>query len=121
MDVVYCKNRTTPLPIGAVKSNMGHSEPASLLCSIIKALLIFENKKIPPNIHFTEPRSDCPALIEGRLKVIDEVTAFDGTHIACNSFGFGGMRSLNFKVCIEISQKLIHRWKRSCFVESNYW
>lgn len=26
---VFCKNRTGPLPIGSVKSNMGHAEPAS--------------------------------------------------------------------------------------------
>jgi fatty acid synthase len=75
---------------------MGHSEAASLICSMVKSILIFENKKIPPNIHFTEPRSDCPAIIEGRLKVIDEVTDFDGKYIGCNSFGFGGKRSLNF-------------------------
>lgn len=90
LDTVYCKTRKDPLLIGAVKSNMGHPEPASVICSIIKSLLIFENKKIPPNIHFGGPRSDCPAIIEGRLKVIDEVTDFDGKYIGCNSFGFGG-------------------------------
>ena len=26
---VFCKDRTGPLPIGSVKSNMGHAEPAS--------------------------------------------------------------------------------------------
>lgn len=26
---VFCKDRNTPLKIGSVKSNMGHSEPAS--------------------------------------------------------------------------------------------
>lgn len=26
---VFCKDRNDPLPIGSVKSNMGHSEPAS--------------------------------------------------------------------------------------------
>jgi fatty acid synthase len=26
---VFCKGRKGPLPIGSVKSNMGHSEPAS--------------------------------------------------------------------------------------------
>jgi fatty acid synthase len=94
LDTVFCKNRKTPLLIGAVKSNMGHPEPASIICSIIKSLLIFENKKIPPNLHFSEPRSDCPALVEERLKVINEVTDFDGRYIACNSFGFGGKKFL---------------------------
>lgn len=35
----FCKDRPTPLLIGSVKSNMGHSEPASGLCSMAKILL----------------------------------------------------------------------------------
>lgn len=33
---VCCKDRKTPLLIGSVKSNLGHSEPASGLCQIAK-------------------------------------------------------------------------------------
>lgn len=33
---VFCPRRTTPLLVGSVKSNMGHSEPASGLCSVVK-------------------------------------------------------------------------------------
>lgn len=33
---VFCQNRTTPLLVGSVKSNMGHAEPASGLASICK-------------------------------------------------------------------------------------
>lgn len=36
IDKVFCQNRTTPLKIGTIKSNMGHSEPASGVCSIAK-------------------------------------------------------------------------------------
>lgn len=57
---------------------------------MIKSLIAFENKKLPPTIHFKEPRSDCKALVEGRLKVIDNVTEFNGKMIGINSFGFGG-------------------------------
>lgn len=35
-DEVFTKGRTTPLLIGSVKSNIGHSEPASGICAIIK-------------------------------------------------------------------------------------
>lgn len=38
IEKVFCKDRTTPLMIGSVKSNMGHSEPASGLCQIVKVI-----------------------------------------------------------------------------------
>lgn len=36
VDKVFCKNRKTPLLVGSVKSNLGHSEPAAALCSLAK-------------------------------------------------------------------------------------
>jgi hypothetical protein len=36
IDKIFCSNRTEPLYIGSIKSNLGHSEPASGLCSIAK-------------------------------------------------------------------------------------
>ena len=66
---VFCKDRSSPLLIGSVKSNMGHSEPASGLCSIAKILLSMENGMIPPNLHFKNPNKDIPALSDGRLQV----------------------------------------------------
>lgn len=38
LDMIFCTGRDTPLPIGSVKSNLGHSEPASGLCSISKVI-----------------------------------------------------------------------------------
>src|SRR5699024_5830847 len=38
----FCKNRKEPLLIGSVKSNMGHSEPASGLCSLAKIIIAME-------------------------------------------------------------------------------
>lgn len=42
IDTVFTTNRKRPLLIGAVKSNIGHSEPASGLCSVVK--VIFNRK-----------------------------------------------------------------------------
>lgn len=36
LDSVICQNRNIPLPVGSVKSNMGHSESTSGICSIAK-------------------------------------------------------------------------------------
>ncbi|XP_066991506.2 fatty acid synthase [Anabrus simplex] len=87
---VFCKDRNTPLLIGSVKSNMGHSEPASGLCSVAKVLIAMEAGIIPPNLHFKEPNPDIPALSDGRLQVVDKPLPWNGGLVAINSFGFGG-------------------------------
>jgi len=69
LDQVFCKGRQTPVLIGSVKSNMGHSESASGLCSITKVLIAMEHGLIPPNLHFSNPRQDVEGLLAGRFKV----------------------------------------------------
>jgi fatty acid synthase, animal type len=90
VDAVFCKNRKKPLLIGSIKSNMGNAEPAAGVCSIIKAVLAFQTGQIAPNLHFTQCRQDVPSLVEGRLKVVAELTPLQGPLIAINSFGFTG-------------------------------
>ena len=69
VDQIFCKGRQTPLLIGSVKSNMGHSEPASGLCSVVKVLIAMEHGLIPPNLHFSNPKQDVEGLLAGRFKV----------------------------------------------------
>ena len=69
LDQVFCKGRQTPLLIGSVKSNMGHSEPASGLCSVTKVLIAMELGLIPPNLHFSNPKEEVEGLLAGRFKV----------------------------------------------------
>lgn len=90
LDRVFCTNRKDPLLVGSVKSNMGHTEASSGICSITKILLAFESGSVPPNLNFKQARKDIPALVEGRLKVCTEVTPLPGSLAAANSFGFGG-------------------------------
>ncbi|VVC27330.1 Hypothetical protein CINCED_3A023543 [Cinara cedri] len=86
----FTKDRTSPLLIGSVKSNMGHSESASGLCSLAKVVISLEAGKIPGNLHFANPNPNIPALLDGRLKVVDKNCDFSGGYVAVNSFGFGG-------------------------------
>ncbi|XP_063539374.1 fatty acid synthase-like [Cydia strobilella] len=87
---LYCKDREKPLLIGAVKSNMGHAEPASGLCSVAKMVLAMERGVIPGNLHYNSPNTGIPALSDGRIKVVDKNTTWQGGLVAVNSFGFGG-------------------------------
>lgn len=90
LDRVFCNGRTKPLPVGSVKSNIGHTEATSGACSITKTILAFHNNLIPPNINYTKMRKGITSLEEGRLKVVTEPTPLDGPLISLNSFGFGG-------------------------------
>ncbi|KAK0084976.1 hypothetical protein PV325_006291 [Microctonus aethiopoides] len=89
-DLFCSKDRRSPLLIGSVKSNMGHSEPASGLCAVAKMLIAMEAGIIPANLHFNTPNPDIPALNDGRIQVVDKPTIWKGGLIAINSFGFGG-------------------------------
>lgn len=86
----FCKDRKTPLLIGSVKSNMGHSEPASGVCSIAKLLIAMEAGMLPGNLHFKSPNTDLYGLMDGRMQVVDRNMEWEGGIIGLNSFGFGG-------------------------------
>ncbi|WP_433498983.1 SDR family NAD(P)-dependent oxidoreductase [Sphaerimonospora sp. CA-214678] len=81
------------LPIGSVKSNLGHLEPASGMPGLFKALLVLRHRVIPPSLHAAtlNPRIDFDAL---GLAVTVEARPVDAAGerpvVGVNSFGFGG-------------------------------
>ncbi|CAF4803306.1 unnamed protein product [Pieris macdunnoughi] len=90
IDEVFCTGRSEPLKIGSIKSNLGHSEPSSGLCSVAKLCIAYSTGYIPPNLHFKTNREGVKALEEGRLQVITEKTPWNKGMAGINSFGFGG-------------------------------
>nr|XP_023019448.1 fatty acid synthase-like [Leptinotarsa decemlineata] len=87
---MFCQNRSKPLPIGAVKSNMGHSEVSSGLCSIAKVLISMETGIIPANLHTGNIDNKLPGISEKKLQVITKNMPWNGGVVGVNSFGFGG-------------------------------
>lgn len=80
------------LLVGSVKTNVGHLEPASGLAGLIKAVLVLEQRAVPPSLHFESPN---PRLPLDRIIVPTMLTSLptrDGRtpHVGVNSFGFGG-------------------------------
>ncbi|XP_052751948.1 fatty acid synthase-like [Galleria mellonella] len=90
IDEIFCTGRSEPLMIGSVKSNLGHTEPSSGLCSIAKMCIAYTTGLIPPNLHYETPRQGIAALSEGRLQVVTEKQPWNRGLSGISSFGFGG-------------------------------
>ncbi|MEZ0251638.1 MAG: SDR family NAD(P)-dependent oxidoreductase [Methylobacteriaceae bacterium] len=87
------KPRQTPLPIGSIKTNIGHTEPTSGLAGLLKASLALEHDLLPPSLHAAELNPDIP-FEAMKLAVNRAPLALARTKAerfaGVNSFGFGG-------------------------------
>ncbi|PLB54037.1 polyketide synthase [Aspergillus steynii IBT 23096] len=90
--------------IGAVKPNVGHSEGASGITSIIKGVLALENNLIPPNVHFRSPNPKIP-FDSAKLRVPVEPTQWPADRrkrVSVNSFGIGGTNAHTILDCASL-------------------
>jgi len=92
LEDVFGSKRGTPLPIGSVKTNLGHAEAAAGMASLIKAVLSLEHGELVPSLHFERPN---PALAgpDARARVVTarERWPEGALRIAgVSGFGFGG-------------------------------
>ncbi|PYI31307.1 putative polyketide synthase [Aspergillus indologenus CBS 114.80] len=81
--------------IMSVKPNVGHSEGAAGLTSLIKAVLALQHRQVPPNINFNHPNPDIP-FEQARLHVPTELEPWPADRaerISINSFGIGGVNA----------------------------
>ncbi|KAK2596504.1 hypothetical protein N8I77_013391 [Diaporthe amygdali] len=96
-----------PLIIGAVKTNIGHSEAASGLSALIKAILVVERGIIPP-IKGLQKLNPKIKWDEWQVKVPTEPTPFPShlpvRRVSINSFGYGGT---NAHVVVEATTGLV--------------
>ena len=90
-----------PVPVGSVKSMIGHLKSASGAASLIKATLALHHRRLPPSAGFRRAAPDSP-LHRGRLQVQTQDGAWDARQgprlVGVSSFGFGGT---NFHVVLE--------------------
>ncbi|GEP58632.1 type I polyketide synthase [Reyranella soli] len=87
------QRRAQPLPIGSIKSNIGHLEPVSGLAGLLKSVMALKHGMVPATLHQQSPSPNIP-FDELNLRVVDRnwrPAERRGAGLAgINSFGFGG-------------------------------
>jgi acyl transferase domain-containing protein len=84
--------RSEPLPIGSVKTNVGHTEAASGLAGLLKALLSLKHELFPRSLHAASLNPAIP-FDQLNLRVCNSPLSLKNDARTCagiNSFGFGG-------------------------------
>ena len=90
------------VPIGSVKSNIGHLKAAAGAAGILKAVLALHHKMLPPSVHCERPSPDIdfahsPLFVNTKLRPWE--TSHDLPRRAgVSAFGFGGT---NFHAVLE--------------------
>ncbi|MEM1364892.1 MAG: beta-ketoacyl synthase N-terminal-like domain-containing protein, partial [Pseudomonadota bacterium] len=85
--------RSVPVPIGSVKGNVGHLEPASGMAGLGKVLASFRTNQLLPQANFKTPSEAIP-FDDWNIQVVEEASPEDFSKrrmIGLNSFGFGGV------------------------------
>ncbi|MEU7136093.1 SDR family NAD(P)-dependent oxidoreductase [Streptomyces sp. NPDC046261] len=81
-----------PLPIGSVKTNLGHGEPASGVTGLLKGIVVLRDGHIPASLH-AEPPNPAIDFAALNLDPVTEARPVAGRlpgFVGVNSFGFGG-------------------------------
>src|SRR6516165_4474677 len=87
------QRRSIPLPIGSVKTNIGHLEPASGMAGLLKAALALDRGIVPRTLHCETPNPNI-AFDELNLRLTRDAEPIEEPRerrfAGVNSFGFGG-------------------------------
>ncbi|KAI0132735.1 KR domain-containing protein [Xylariales sp. AK1849] len=120
VSIAMNKNRQPgdePLWIGAVKTNIGHSEAASGLSALIKGILTVERGVIPPTRGVVKPNPKIK-WDEWQVAVVNDPVPFPAhlpvRRVSINSFGYGGT---NAHVIVEAADSLLKKQQKYKYID----
>jgi acyl transferase domain-containing protein/NAD(P)-dependent dehydrogenase (short-subunit alcohol dehydrogenase family) len=98
MRQVFSECPRCSIPLGSIKSNIGHLKAAAGAAGLLRAVLAIENQTIPPQANFEKANRRCQ-LDESPLRIPCEAEEWPAnkTHASVSAFGFGG---INYHVII---------------------
>ncbi|MFJ2842997.1 SDR family NAD(P)-dependent oxidoreductase [Streptomyces griseofuscus] len=91
-EVIGSRRGDAPLPIGSVKSNLGHLEAAAGMAGLLKSLVVIKSRAIPPTLHADPPNPEIDFERLGLQPVLTTrpVPGDSRVVVGINSFGIGG-------------------------------
>ncbi|MFD0635256.1 beta-ketoacyl synthase N-terminal-like domain-containing protein [Catenulispora yoronensis] len=91
-DVFGGRSKDRPLRVGAVKTNIGHTQSAAGVAGLIKTVLVLENGVLPPMLNLDEPAGSVPE--DGTIEPVTAPTVWpdEGRRriAGVSSFGWSG-------------------------------
>ncbi|RYP67427.1 hypothetical protein DL771_007258 [Monosporascus sp. 5C6A] len=110
------RSRDAPVLIGSIKPNIGHSEAASSMATLIKAVLALEKGVIPPTAGVTTLNPEIP-WDEINVEVATEPVPFSASipvrRIGVSAFGYAGT---NAHAILESTQSIIPDYRQHTFM-----
>ncbi|MCP5102653.1 MAG: acyltransferase domain-containing protein [bacterium] len=95
LNMVFNAAEKGSIPIGSVKTNVGHLDAAAGAAGFIKAVMTLKDRRVPPNLHFTSPNpqidfKNSPFFVNTRLVDLETPKTGNPLRAGVSSFGLGG-------------------------------
>lgn len=82
-------NRKQYIPIGSLKTNIGHLNPAAGIASVVKVILALQHKELPPSLNYEAPNPEID-FIQSPIYVNSQLMTWE----ACEGVRRAGVTSL---------------------------